>query len=105
MRIERLGDLGAAADVLRALAHAADRRSLPPPAALIGDWFGSAAVIAPSVDIRPVDPAVRAGFADKFPAPEKLWTIEDLGGWETVDAQLFRKDSGSITKIYQQPAG
>lgn len=57
MRIERLGDLGAAADVLRALAHAADRRSLPPPAALIGDWFGSAAVIAPSVDIRPVDPA------------------------------------------------
>lgn len=57
MRIERLGDLGAAADVLRTVAHAAERRSLPPPAALIGDWFGSAAVIAPSVDIRPVDPA------------------------------------------------
>lgn len=57
MRVERLGDLGASADVLRALGHAAERRSLPPPAALIGEWFGSAAVIAPSVDVRPVDPA------------------------------------------------
>lgn len=56
MRVERLGDLGAAADVLRALAHAADRLALPPPAALIGEWFGSAAVIAPTVDVRPVDP-------------------------------------------------
>lgn len=57
MRIERLGDLGAAADVLRALAHSAERLSLPPPAALIGEWFGSGAVIAPSVEIRPVEPA------------------------------------------------
>ena len=30
------------------------RRGLPPPAALIGDWFGSRAVIAPSVDVEPV---------------------------------------------------
>lgn len=30
---------------------------MPPPAALVGDWFGSAAVIAPSVDIRPVPAA------------------------------------------------
>ena len=57
MRVERLGDLGASADVLRALGHAAGLVNLPPPAALIGEWFGSAAVIAPSVDIRPVDPA------------------------------------------------
>ena len=44
MRVERLGELGTAADLLRALGHAAERRSLPPPAALIGEWFGSAAV-------------------------------------------------------------
>lgn len=57
MRIEPLGDLGTAADVLRALAAGAARADVPPPAALVGDWFGSAAVIAPSVAIGPVDPA------------------------------------------------
>ncbi|MGX9787649.1 aminodeoxychorismate synthase component I [Mycobacterium sp. MMS18-G62] len=55
MRIERLGDLGSAPAVLRALAYAAERRGLPPPAALIGEWFGSAAVIAPSLKAVAVD--------------------------------------------------
>jgi len=54
---------------------------------------------------RPVDPAVAAAVRDKFPAPEKLWTIADLGGWPSVDAQLFDKKSGSITKIYTQATG
>ncbi|MCG7597352.1 aminodeoxychorismate synthase component I [Mycobacterium sp. PSTR-4-N] len=54
MRIDRLGTLGAAPSVLRALATAAAQRGLPPPAALIGDWFGSRAVIAPSVAVSPV---------------------------------------------------
>jgi sulfate/thiosulfate transport system substrate-binding protein len=54
---------------------------------------------------RPVDPAVAAGVRDQFPAPEKLWTIADLGGWPTVDSQLFDKKSGSITKIYTQATG
>ena len=57
MRIERLGAVGTVADVLRAVAAATRDRELPPPAALTGDWFGSAAVIAPSVAVRPVDPA------------------------------------------------
>lgn len=57
MRTERLGDLGAPADVLRAVAAAAQSHHLPPPAALVGEWFGSAAVIAPSVAVAPVDPA------------------------------------------------
>ena len=56
-------------------------------------------------NFRPVDPAVLAEFADKFPAPEKLWTIDDLGGWAKVDSELFNKDTGSITKIYQQAIG
>ena len=55
MRIERLGDLGSADDVLRAVAAGARLHRLPPPAALIGEWFASAAVIAPSVGVRPVD--------------------------------------------------
>ena len=56
MRIQRLGDIGSPADVLRALDAGAGRHALAPPAALIGEWFGSRAVIAPSLDARPVDP-------------------------------------------------
>jgi para-aminobenzoate synthetase component I len=44
-----LGDLGSGAAVLRAIASAAVRCGLAPPAALIGEWFGSGAVIAPSL--------------------------------------------------------
>ena len=51
MRIERLGDLGSAPRVLRAIAAAAQRRGVAPPAALIGEWFGSGAVIAPSLAV------------------------------------------------------
>ncbi|AII09863.1 sulfate transport system substrate-binding protein [Rhodococcus wratislaviensis] len=49
---------------------------------------------------RPVDPAVAAEFADKFPEPAKLWTIADLGGWSKVDSEVFAKDTGSIAVIY-----
>jgi para-aminobenzoate synthetase component I len=54
MRIDLLGDLGTPAEVLRAVAAGAARVGLPPPAALTGEWFGSRAVIAPSVRIAPV---------------------------------------------------
>jgi para-aminobenzoate synthetase component I len=65
VRIDRLGDLGGAPEVLRAIGDATNRLELPPPAALTGDWFGALAVIAPSVSVRPVDAgeafAVRPG--------------------------------------------
>jgi len=54
---------------------------------------------------RPVDPAVAADVRDQFPVPVKVWTIADLGGWGTVDPQLFDKNTGSITKIYTQATG
>jgi sulfate transport system substrate-binding protein len=54
---------------------------------------------------RPVDPAVAADVRDQYPMPAKLWTIADLGGWGTVDPQLFDKNTGSITKIYTQATG
>jgi para-aminobenzoate synthetase component 1 len=54
VHVEPLPDPGDAPTVLRALAAATSRLGLPPPAALTGDWFGSRAVIAPSVDVRPV---------------------------------------------------
>jgi len=53
VRIERLGDLGGAPSVLRALAAATTRLGRAPPAALIGEWFGSRAVIAPSLTASP----------------------------------------------------
>ncbi|MGK2867767.1 MAG: aminodeoxychorismate synthase component I [Mycobacterium sp.] len=53
MRIDRLGPLGSAPAVLRGVADAARRLGLPAPAALIGDWFGSKAVIAPSLHAVP----------------------------------------------------
>lgn len=54
---------------------------------------------------RPVDPWVAADFRDQYPVPAKLWTIADLGGWDTADPQLFDKSTGSITKIYTQATG
>ena len=56
MLIERLGGLGAAADVLRAVDAGARGEGIAPPAALVGCWFGAAAVIAPSVVIDQCDP-------------------------------------------------
>jgi len=54
---------------------------------------------------RVVDPAVASVFRDEYPVPVKLWTITDLGGWPTVDSQLFDKATGRITKIYLQATG
>ncbi len=54
---------------------------------------------------RPVDPSVAQDFATDFPTPQKLWTIDDLGGWSAVDPALFDKDNGTITKIYKQATG
>ena len=54
MRIDRLGNLGNAPAVLRWIADAAARHGKAAPAALIGDWFGSRAVIAPSLAAEPV---------------------------------------------------
>jgi sulfate transport system substrate-binding protein len=49
---------------------------------------------------RPVDEAVVTEYASSFPVPSKLWSIDDLGGWKTVDKALFAKDTGTIAVIY-----
>lgn len=51
MTTEVLGPGRGAVDVLGTLADRARRHRLPPPAALVGDWWGTDAVIAPSVEI------------------------------------------------------
>ena len=37
--------------------------------------------------------------ANPFPAVTKLWTIADLGGWKTVDSELFDKENGLVTEL------
>jgi para-aminobenzoate synthetase component 1 len=73
VNIERLGDLGSAPAVLAALAHAAEpgRGS---PAALIGDWFGSRAVIAPQLT------ATSVGTRDVFPSVPAVVRGNAVGG-------------------------
>ena len=39
---------------------------------------------------------------DKFPDPPGLFTIEDLGGWEKVNADLFDIEGGAIAKIEEE---
>jgi para-aminobenzoate synthetase component 1 len=75
VRIDRLGDLGGAPSVLWRVADAASRRGLPPPAALVGDWFGSGAVIAPSVTMSAV------GVGEVFDLAPGASTDAVGGGW------------------------
>jgi sulfate/thiosulfate transport system substrate-binding protein len=48
---------------------------------------------------RPVVPSVLEQNRDKFPEPKVLFTIEDLGGWETVATEFFDPESGSVAEI------
>jgi para-aminobenzoate synthetase component I len=75
VRIDRLGDLGGAPEVLRAIGDATNRLKLPPPAALTGQWFGASAVIAPSVAIGPV------AVADAFDVRPGSHRTTVGGGW------------------------
>ena len=51
---------------------------------------------------RPVDATVAQEFAADFPEPEKLWTIDDLGGWSKVNDELFDPDKGTVAKMYDE---
>ncbi len=91
MRIDRLGDLGGAPQVLRAVGRATSRLGLPPPAALTGEWFGALAVIAPSVSVQQV-----AGGA-AFSAP--------VEADRTIDAQVGPVGGGWIGFLSYPDAG
>ncbi len=51
---------------------------------------------------RPVNETVLAANSEKFPTPSELLTIDDLGGWEKVDRDLFDPRDGSIAKIEER---
>ena len=77
VRIERLGDLGEAPRVLRAVGAATGRLGLPPPAALTGDWFGALAVIAPSLAVAAGRPPPTPSTSGRLAAPSRAVG----GGW------------------------
>lgn len=47
-----------------------------------------------SVGFRPADPGTAKLYLDKYPAPKKLFTIQDLGGWDVIQKKFF--DDGAI---------
>jgi len=51
---------------------------------------------------RPVNETVLEANKDKFPDPPGLFTIEDLGGWEKVNEELFDIEGGAIAKIEEE---
>ncbi|GAA0625993.1 sulfate ABC transporter substrate-binding protein [Sporichthya brevicatena] len=51
---------------------------------------------------RPVKANIFSEFQDKYPSPEKLWKIDEQGGWDKINAELFDADNGLITKIYTE---
>jgi sulfate transport system substrate-binding protein len=53
---------------------------------------------------RPVNAAVLEKNRSKFPDPAQVKTIDDLGGWEKVNADLFDEATGSIARI-EEDAG
>jgi sulfate transport system substrate-binding protein len=53
---------------------------------------------------RPVDPAVAAASARRFPQPRRLFTVRDLGGWPAVDPALFG-ERGWVTRLQEQTRG
>ena len=53
---------------------------------------------------RPVDEAVAKANASKFKVPSGLFTIDELGGWDKLNEELFDPEKGSIAKI-EEDAG
>ncbi len=51
---------------------------------------------------RPVNPAVLEANKDQFPDPPGLFTIDDLGGWDKVNEELFDVEGGSIAKLEEE---
>lgn len=50
------------------------------------------------VGFRPVDPSVAEKYADQFPKVTKLFTVQDMGGWDKVQKDFF-DDGAEFDKI------
>ena len=46
----------------------------------------------------------RRGDGDQFPAVKDLWTVEDFGGWDQLDKDLFSEE-GLFTQAFEEAQG
>lgn len=46
------------------------------------------------VGFRPVDPSIGEKYAEQFPKVNKLFTVQDMGGWDKVQSEFF--DDGAV---------
>lgn len=53
------------------------------------------------VGFRPVEPKVAKDFEKKYPRVSKLYTIDDLGGWDAVDKKHFA-NGGVFDQIFKR---
>jgi sulfate/thiosulfate transport system substrate-binding protein len=67
-------------------------------------WSAAGQTVWAEKGYRPVLQSVATKFADKFPTPPQLFTIDYLGGWTKVTKEFFAPQTGSITKI-EEAAG
>jgi sulfate transport system substrate-binding protein len=54
--------------------------------------------------LRSTDAAAAQKGGDGFPAVEDLFTVDDLGGWDQIDTQIFGTD-GAFTKAFEEAQG
>ncbi len=89
-------------ETIRIDIEVATTKSAPPEAASFLDFVLSEQGQRRFADwgYRPVNEAVLK--ASDFPTPKGLFTIDDLGGWRKVDAELFDPEKGKIAKIEEE---
>lgn len=62
-------------------------------------WSDEGQQIFADYGYRPVSESVQAENRDKFPEVPGLFTIEEFGGWATVDDEFFDDENGKVTDI------
>lgn len=79
----------------------ATTKAAPPAAKAFVDYVLSAPAQERFADwgYRPVNAEVLKARAARFPEPAGLFTIDQLGGWKTLNDTLFDPDKGSIAAI------
>jgi para-aminobenzoate synthetase component 1 len=103
VRVERIALSRSAPEVLRCVAAATTRLGLAPPAALTGNWFGSRAVIAPSVAIETVDPMGVFGVAHDVDESTRGGAVG--GGWIGYLSYPDAASDGSGPRIPEAAGG
>jgi sulfate transport system substrate-binding protein len=91
-------------DTIKINIDIATTKEAPPAAGEFVDYVLSDAGQEKFADwgYRPVNETVLKANKDRFPDPPGLFTIEDLGGWEKVNADLFDIEGGAIAKIEEE---